>query len=82
MPTPTLTPVGERLRALADARGLSTRDVARLIGAAQPTNLSKIYQGKTSPTAETLERILAALGCTWSDLDLPKTTTPNRGASR
>jgi transcriptional regulator with XRE-family HTH domain len=72
MPTrPTLTPIGARLRALAEARGLSTRDVAKLIGAKQPTNIGKIYRGETSPTADTIQRILTAMVCTWSDLDAP-----------
>lgn len=58
-------PVGQRIKALREALGLSQRELARR---AQITNanLSMIEQAKVSPAMSTLEKILAAM-----EIDLP-----------
>jgi transcriptional regulator with XRE-family HTH domain len=65
-PTPTYDPA--RLRALIAESGLSAREVARRCGAHQP-NLVRILQGWTTPRADLLARVLAAIGRGWADLD-------------
>ncbi|HMW47895.1 MAG TPA: helix-turn-helix domain-containing protein [Cellvibrionaceae bacterium] len=52
--------LGEKLRALRQAQGLSQRALAQLAGLTHG-NLSHIEQGKISPSVLTLEKILNAL---------------------
>lgn len=66
--TPTATYDPARLRLLVSASGLSAREVARRCGAHQP-NMTRILQGRTTPRADLLGRILAAIGRGWADLD-------------
>ena len=53
--------IGERLKALRKARGLSKNRLAQLAGISQ-THISDIEAGKKNPTVETLRRICDALG--------------------
>lgn len=65
-PTPTTAQpfdVGARLFALRQERGRSQRELARLAGVTN-ANLSMIEQGRVSPSINTLEKILLALGLT------------------
>lgn len=52
--------LGEKLRALRQAHGLSQRALAQLAGLTHG-NLSHIEQGKISPSVLTLEKILSAM---------------------
>lgn len=53
--------VGQRLLALRQSLGLSQRELARRAGVPNG-NLSLIEQGKVSPTVQSLQKILAAVG--------------------
>jgi DNA-binding Xre family transcriptional regulator len=59
--------VGERLRALRKARGLTAKEVAARAGLAQQT-ISRIELGQHDVVFSTLEKILAAMGCTLEDI--------------
>jgi len=59
--------VGQRLKSLRQARGLTTRQVAGRVDMAQQ-NVSRIEQGRHSVSYKTLERLLAAMGYTLDDL--------------
>jgi len=52
--------IGERIRRLRLAAGLSQRELARLAGVSQSL-IAKIEGGKVNPRVETLERIMRAL---------------------
>lgn len=52
--------LGEKLKALRQAQGLSQRALAQLAGLTHG-NLSHIEQGKISPSVATLEKLLGAL---------------------
>ena len=52
--------IGRRLRELRGARGLSLRQLARLIGAS-PSLLSQIENGKVTPSVDTLYELARAL---------------------
>jgi len=58
--------LGERLRRLRQARGLSVRALASMAGVTAGT-LSKIENRQTSPSVGTLKEILDALGATMSE---------------
>ncbi|MQA82025.1 MAG: cupin domain-containing protein [Streptosporangiales bacterium] len=53
--------IGARLRQLRQARGLSARQVARQAGVS-PAYLSRLENGKVSPTVSTLTRVVLAMG--------------------
>jgi HTH-type transcriptional regulator / antitoxin HipB len=53
--------LGERVRGLREARGLSQSELARRIGSTQPA-VARLEAGGVAPKVETLERIAAALG--------------------
>jgi transcriptional regulator with XRE-family HTH domain len=52
--------IGRRLRELRAARGLSLRQLAKLIGAS-PSLLSQVENGKVTPSVDTLYQLAAAL---------------------
>jgi transcriptional regulator with XRE-family HTH domain len=57
------TDLGQRLRALREGRGLSLRALAQASQVTAPT-LSRIENGKSSPSVSTLKRVLNPLGTT------------------
>lgn len=59
--------VGERVRALREAAGLSLRELASRSGVS-PTGLSQVERGETSPTLTVATKIAAGLGLTLSQL--------------
>jgi DNA-binding Xre family transcriptional regulator len=59
--------VGERLRALRERRGLTSKEVAQRAGIT-PQSLSRIEHGHHDVVYTTLQRILAAMGCSLKDL--------------
>lgn len=58
--------VGDILFQLRMKRGLTQRELSRLVDVPQP-NLSNIEKGKQDVTVSTLQRIAAVLGCALSD---------------
>ena len=63
----TETPVGERVRRLREAKGLSLRDLARSAGVSAPM-LSQVERGETSPTLQVATKIASGLELTLSQL--------------
>jgi transcriptional regulator with XRE-family HTH domain len=63
---PTFDPA--RLRELVAASGLSGRQLAAASGVDRST-LRRYCDGTHTPQADTLARVLAALGRRWADLD-------------
>ena len=59
--------VGPRLRQLRDQKGLSARQVAELAGLT-PAYLSRLENGRVSPTVATLARLVSAMGETMATL--------------
>lgn len=59
--------VGPRLRQLREQKGLSARQVAALAGLS-PAYLSRLENGRVSPTVATLARLVAAMGETMATL--------------
>ncbi len=53
--------LGERIRGLREARGVSQAELGRRIGSTQPA-IARLEAGRVSPTLETLDRVAAALG--------------------
>ena len=53
--------LGERIRGLREARGISQAELGRRIGSTQPA-IARLEAGRVSPTLETLDRVAAALG--------------------
>jgi ribosome-binding protein aMBF1 (putative translation factor) len=53
--------LGEEVRRLREAAGLSQMELARRIRSTQPA-IARLEAGGVAPTIETLERIAAALG--------------------
>jgi transcriptional regulator with XRE-family HTH domain len=67
---PELVPdgeVGPRLRQLREQKGMSARRVADLAGLT-PAYLSRLENGRVSPTVATLARLVAAMGETMATL--------------
>jgi transcriptional regulator with XRE-family HTH domain len=60
MPTAT-NPTIARLAALCDESGLTRRDIAERAGM-RPSNLSRLLSGEYSPSVDSIERLLAAIG--------------------
>lgn len=69
--------VGPRLRRLREHKGLTGRQVAEFAGLT-PAYLSRLENGKVSPTVTTLAKLLAAIGETMATLyqDPPGPPTP------
>lgn len=65
---PTFDPA--RLKALVAESGLSYRALAAAIDSNE-SNVSNIVNGHTTPQADTLAKILGAVGKRWKDLDEP-----------
>ncbi len=65
MPSPTV--VGERVKSLREAMGLSLRDLSRTSGVSAPM-LSQVERGGTSPTLEVANRIASGLELSLSQL--------------
>ena len=63
----TETAVGERVRRLREAKGLSLRDLARSTGVSAPM-LSQVERGETSPTLQVATKIATGLELTLSQL--------------
>jgi transcriptional regulator with XRE-family HTH domain len=61
------TAVGERVRRLREAKGLSLRDLARSTGVSAPM-LSQVERGETSPTLQVATKIATGLELTLSQL--------------
>lgn len=59
--------VGPRLRQLREQKALSARQVAELAGVT-PAYLSRLENGRVSPTVATLARLVAAMGETMATL--------------
>lgn len=59
--------VGPRLRALRERKGLTARQVAELADLT-PAYLSRLENGRVSPTVATLARLLSAIGETMATL--------------
>lgn len=53
--------LGEQIRGLREARGVSQAELGRRIGSTQPA-IARLEAGRVSPTLETLDRVAAALG--------------------
>ena len=65
--THAVPPVGERIRALREAMGLSLRDLAGRCGVSAPM-LSQVERGETSPTLAVAGKIAAGLDLSLSQL--------------
>jgi transcriptional regulator with XRE-family HTH domain len=59
--------IGERVRRLREAKGLSLRDLAREAGVSAPM-LSQVERGETSPTLHVATKIASGLDLTLSQL--------------
>jgi transcriptional regulator with XRE-family HTH domain len=74
--------VGPRLRQLREQKGMSARQVADLAGLT-PAYLSRLENGRLSPTVATLARLVAAMGETmatlFSEPPGPQETVVRRG---
>ena len=53
--------LGEQVRALRDAQGISQAELARRMGTTQPA-IARLEAGRVAPSIETLDRAAAALG--------------------
>lgn len=58
--TKTTTPIGQALRGLRKAAGLTLADIARIADTA-PAYLSKVESGSLSPSTEYAARVTAAI---------------------
>jgi transcriptional regulator with XRE-family HTH domain len=67
VPTPSDGEVGPRLRQLREQKSMSARQVADLAGVS-PAYLSRLENGRVSPTVATLARLVAAMGETMATL--------------
>src|SRR5690242_7024154 len=65
--TPDEGEVGPRLRQLREQKAMSARQVAELAGVS-PAYLSRLENGRVSPTVATLARLVAAMGETMATL--------------
>jgi HTH-type transcriptional regulator/antitoxin HipB len=52
--------LGEQIRRLREARGVSQAELGRRIGSTQPA-IARLEAGRVTPTLETLDRVAAAL---------------------
>jgi len=62
--------IGQRIRALRESRNLASKDLAVRAGIT-PQSLSRIELGRHDVVFTTLQRILAAMGCSLKDLVSP-----------
>ncbi len=59
--------IGDKIRQIREARGLTQKEVALTIGMDQ-SQYSKIEKGKTDPSTSTLEKVAKAIGIGLSEL--------------
>jgi transcriptional regulator with XRE-family HTH domain len=59
--------IGERIRKIREARGLSQKEIAAMIKMDQ-SQYSKLEKDKTDPSVSTLAKVAKALGSQLSDL--------------
>jgi transcriptional regulator with XRE-family HTH domain len=64
---PNRLPIGPCLRALREASGLSQEDLAHLAGVHR-TFVGLVENGRRHPRVDSVDRVLHALGATWTDL--------------
>ena len=71
--------LGALLRHMRQDRGLSQRQLARAIGSADHSQISRLESGTGDPRLSTITRLLTALGCDWSPLFpwLPRPARPD-----
>src|SRR5947207_9193631 len=62
-------PLGRVLAVLRTAFGLTQAELARLSGVKRPS-ISDYERGESVPDASTLERLLSAMRCQWTALEL------------
>ena len=74
----SLKQIGERVRELREAKGLSVSDLAIKAGMKRP-NLSRLEHGRHQPSLETLERVAEALEASVAELVASR---PLKAASR
>jgi len=72
--------IGERVRELREAKGLSISDLAIKAGMKRP-NLSRLEHGRHQPSLETLERIAESLGISVAQLITKRFAKPTTGNS-
>ena len=77
--------MGERLRAVRRARGLSLRELAKQLDVS-PSLISQVETGRASPSVSTLYAIAQVLSVSVDDLlfdeaDRPRRTSPVRAAT-
>lgn len=54
------------LQAILESQGKSQSDLARLVGQS-PSFISRLSAGKESPSKDTIDAIIKALGCTYEE---------------
>lgn len=59
--------IGEKIKTVREAKNLSQKEISNMVQMDQ-SQYSKIENGKTDPTTNTLEKIAKALGIELSDL--------------
>ncbi len=62
--------LGEALRQIREARGLSQQDVSRRCGWKTEANVSRIEQPLSNPRADSVAKILEALDCSATELGI------------
>jgi transcriptional regulator with XRE-family HTH domain len=65
----------KRLKLVRESRGLTQWQLAERVGV-RPQAISQYETNKVAPRAETLDRILIALECYYSDLTAPSDSAP------
>lgn len=72
--------IGQRLRLLRERRDLTAKEVARRAGIT-PMSMSRIELGRHDVVLTTLAQILAAMGCSFDDLEAPPAGAAERADS-
>ncbi len=62
--------IGEALRHLREAAGLSQKDVSHRCGWKTEANVSRIEQPLSNPRADSVGKVLDALGCSATELGI------------
>lgn len=68
LPVVNMQRTGENISALREARGLTVRQLQRLLGFATPQAIYKWQHGETLPTIDNLVALSAILGVPISDI--------------
>ncbi len=74
--------VGEALRDMRETRGLSQKEVSRRCGWKTEANVSRIEQPMSNPRAESVSKVLEALGCSATELGLAMDRLAGRDPAR